>query len=173
VLLRDRSAGGNNLAAESLRNAGIAVVGGVTVGTIISLVQRAINADLADRAAAADRQRSLDLVVATRQDLKTIDLSRADLRGRYLAGKDLTRAELGDADLRSANLRHAVLCEAQLVGADLTGADLTGADLTGADLTGADLMAVDFTGARLADVVADATTRWPASHPGGVASGTT
>jgi uncharacterized protein YjbI with pentapeptide repeats len=163
VLLRDRSASGNNIAAESIRNAGIAVVGGVTVGALLSLVQRALNKDLAAQAALTEHRRSLDLVIATRQDLKTIDLSRVDLRRRYLAGKDLSHAQLGDADLRGTNLRGAILQEAQLVGTNLTGADLTGADLTGADLTGADLTGAELTGADLTDALSDSTTRWPAA----------
>jgi uncharacterized protein YjbI with pentapeptide repeats len=163
VMLRDASPGGGSVAAESLRNAGIAVVGGVTVGAVITLVQRAINADLAARSADAERKRSLDLVIDTRQDLRTIDLSRADLRGRYLVDKDLSSAELGDADLRNASMHGATLRHAPLVGTDLTGADLTGADLTGADLTGADLTGADLTGADLTGVTVDATTRWPDS----------
>jgi uncharacterized protein YjbI with pentapeptide repeats len=167
VLLRDASAGGNNAAAESLRNAGIAVVGGVSVGAIISLVQRAINQDLSARSAATERQRAVDIVVATQQNLATIDLGQMDLRRRYLAGKNLSQAELGDANLAGANLRGAKLNGAQLVGASLAGADLNDADLTGADLTGADLTGADLAGAVLDGVVADSTTRWPASLPQG------
>jgi len=165
VVLRDGTIGGLNTAAESLRNAGIAVVGGVVVGTVISLVQRAINRDLAGRAAEGERQRSLDLVIGTRQDLQTIDLGGADLHGRYLAGKDLGQAELGTADLRGANLHDASLRHTLLVGADLTGANLSGADLTGADLTGADLTGADLTGVDLTDAVSDGTTRWPPGWP--------
>jgi uncharacterized protein YjbI with pentapeptide repeats len=163
VMLRDASPGGSSVAAESLRNAGIAVVGGVTVGAVITVVQRAINADLAARSADAERRRSIDLVVDTRQELRTIDLSGADLRGRYLVDKDLSSAELGDADLRNASLRGAKLVNARLVGTHLTGADLAGADLTEADPTGADLTGADLTGANLTGVVVDETTRWPDS----------
>lgn len=165
VIWRDATTGAANAAAESVRNAGIAVVGGVTVGALITLVQRAINQDLSARSAAAERRRSIDLVVATHQDLRTIDLGQVDLRGRYLAGKDLRDAELGDADLAGANLRNSRLDGAQMVGADLTGADLSDASLAGTDLTGADLTGADLTGVDLSTVVWDATTRWPAAHP--------
>jgi formylglycine-generating enzyme len=82
-----------------------------------------------------------------------------------------------DADLRTLVGIAGFDPATDLVGADFRSADFAGDDLTGFNLTRADLRGADLScahglhGAMFADIVVDATTRWPERHaplPGSV-----
>jgi hypothetical protein len=109
----------------------------------------------------------LQLLVSTRENLRSSDLRGQDLHGLSLRSRDLADAQLRLADLRGADLhgarlqgadlRGALASKARMRGAHLDGADLRCSDLRGADLTGASLRHANLEGA-----IRDRATRWPA-----------
>jgi Pentapeptide repeats (8 copies) len=109
----------------------------------------------------------LQLLVSTREILRSSDLRGQDLHGLSLRSRDLADAQLRLADLRradlqgarlqGADLRGALASKARMRGAQLDGADLRCSDLRGADLTGASLRHANLEGA-----IRDHATRLPA-----------
>jgi Pentapeptide repeats (8 copies) len=116
-----------------------------------------------------------DLLDLSRVDLRRVNLLNVDLRRTILSGANLAGASLLGVDLWRAHLERANLARADIIGGSLKGAQLFDANLErtlfrdtilrayfdGADLSGADLRRADLGGARLRNVVADASTRWP------------
>jgi Pentapeptide repeats (8 copies) len=108
----------------------------------------------------------LQLMLATRQDLRSSDLRGQDLHRMSLRSRKLGGAQLALADLRWANLRGSDLQRADLRGAlashaRMQGTDLRGADLRCSDLRGADLRGADLRGAKVGGAIRDHRTRWP------------
>ena len=114
----------------------------------------------------------LQLLLATRQNLRSSDLRGQDLHGLSLRSRDLADAQLQVADLRAADLHGARLQGADLRGALASGARMQGAHLEGAnlrcsDLRGADLRGAFLRGAKLEAAVGNRATRWPSGFKAG------
>jgi Pentapeptide repeats (8 copies) len=162
--------------AGSRSTLGATLLGGVLVALVVFVLQFTTEGY---RQRVLDRQ-SIQLTVASRQNLSHYPLSNQDLSGMYMRGKilrgaDLTRTDLSGADLSHSDLSGAILLEARLDGADLTRAhlrksilsytivngNLERADLQGAYLCGTDLTGAFLDGANLKDVAFDDATEWP------------
>jgi len=94
---------------------------------------------------------------------KSVDEHEKDFFGAELKKANFAQLDLIEGDFHSANLPLANLTGADLTGADLTQADLTkanlteanltGANLTGANLSGAILVGIDFSTAKIDNVI--------------------
>jgi hypothetical protein len=110
----------------------------------------------------------LQLLVATRQNLRSADLRGQDLHGMSLRFRELGDAQLALADLRSSDLYGARLQRADLRGAIASKARMERAHLEGADLRCTDLRGADLRGAfvsrstKFRHAVQDGRTKWPA-----------
>jgi uncharacterized protein YjbI with pentapeptide repeats len=173
---RWRPFGDDKQSTDIQRDLGMALVPGAIFGLAVFALQ--LYLDLNNQRVQNQRDRearheTVQLAIATTQDLSGFDPRGEPLSGVYLAGKVLDGARFEDADLRDAVLRDtslqgAELSDAQLQRAELINADLFEAVLTDANLAGAELRAAKFEGASLYGVeslegaIVDARTCWPA-----------
>jgi hypothetical protein len=161
----------------SRSNLGATLLGGVLVALAIFAVQLSTDSR---RQRLADQQ-SVQLTVASRQDLRHFPLANQDLSYMYLRHKNFEGAILRNTKLDGADLSGAILNNAELDGASLASADLTGsrlqramlgevvisgsvsrADFRESQLCGADLSnAQGLDEANLRGARADHSTQWP------------
>ena len=137
-------------ARETVRDIGVGVVVGGTVGVVLLVLQNARAYD------DALRWMRLGVLVqaSASSDLERVDFADMDLTGGLFRGKDmrgafLQRANLTKADFWGSNLSGSSLVDACLQFSFLEGTDLTDCDLSGADLHGADCRYADLSGCRL------------------------